>query len=214
MFSKQAGKGFLMVAAAALWSCGAAMAQGNMPQQPSQGQQQQPMPGQQSAGATAGMSTPSGPNEQNFGDQMFVHDTLEGNDAQLQMSQLAVEKSSSPDVKDFSQKMVELRTSLAKQLGPATGELGISQPSGPSKKQKKEIEKLQALSGPDFDTEYIQAMAKEQQHDLKAFKTEGESGQTANIKLTAQEDEPVLTKDYQVLEKLAQVHNVTLESKK
>jgi putative membrane protein len=227
MFSKQAGKGILMAAAATLWTCGAAMAQqpGGM-QQPSPSQQQQ-MPGQTGSagapGATTGMPDASQPGsnqpgsnqpgQQAYGDQMFVHDTLEGNDAQVEMSRLAQQKSSSDDVKQFGEKMVQIHTELGNQLAPAAKELGMNAPDGPSKKAKKEIERLQALSGPDFDTEYILAMAKQQQHDLKEFKDEAQSGQTANIQQAAKQDEPVLAEHYQVLEKLAQAHNVTLESK-
>jgi putative membrane protein len=227
MFSKQSGKGksgkgILMAAAAALLTCGAAMAQqpGGM-QQPSTSQQQQ-MPGQTGTagapGATTGMPEANQPDanqpgQQAYGDQMFVHDTLEGNQAQVEMSRLAEQKSSSDDLKQFGEKMVQIHTELTNQLTPAAKELGMNAPDGPSKKEKKEIERLQALSGPDFDTEYIQAMAKQQQHDLKEFKDEAQSGQTANIQQAAKQDAPVLAEHYQVLEKLAQAHNVTLESK-
>jgi putative membrane protein len=222
MFSKQSGKGILMAAAAAFFTSGAAMAQqpGGM-QQPSPSQQQQ-MPGQTGTAGAPGAATPNAttgvpdagsPGQQAYGDQMFVHDALEDNQAQVEMSRLAQQKSSSDDVKQFGEKMVQIHTELNNQLTPAAKELGMSAPNGPSKKEKKEIDRLQALSGPDFDTEYSQAMAKQQQHDLKEFKDEAQSGQTANIQQTAKQDEPVLAEHYQVLEKLAQAHNVTLESK-
>ena len=108
--------------------------------------------------------------------------------------------------------MVQIHTELNSQLVPAAKQLGVSEPKGPSKKEKKEIDRLQALSGPDFDTAYIQAMASQQQHDLKEFKNEADSGQAANIQQAAKQDEPVLAEHYQVLEKLAQAHNVTIAS--
>jgi putative membrane protein len=218
MFSKRSGKGILMIAAVAAWAYGTAAAQ--QPgggQQPSPSQQQQ-MPGQQGApgapGSATGLADAGQPNQTNYADQMFVHDALEGDDAQVAMSQLAQQKSSSPDVKQFSEKMVQIHTELNNQLRPAAKELGMSEPKGPSKKEQKEIDHLQALNGPDFDTAYILAMAKQQQHDLKAFKDEAQAGQTANVQQAAKQDEPVLEQHFQVLEKLAQAHNVTLESKK
>jgi putative membrane protein len=219
MFSRQTGKGILMVAATAAWAWGAAAQQPGSSPQSSPSQQQQ-MPGQQgSPGAAApspgtGMPDTSQTGPSNYADQTFVHDTIEGDNAQVAMSQLAVQKSSSPDVKQFGQKMVQIHTELNNQMEPAAKELSMSAPKGPSKKQQKEIDHLQALNGPDFDTAYIQAMARQQQHDLKGFKGEAQGGQTANIKQAAQQDEPVLEQHYQVLEKLAQAHNVTLESKK
>jgi putative membrane protein len=220
MLSRGTGKGILMMAAVAAWACATAIAQqpGGSPQQSSPSQQQQ-MPGQSgnpgAPGATTGMpGTTQQPNQNAYGDQMFVHDTLEGDDAQVAMSQLAQQKSSSTDVKQFGAKMVQIHTELNNQLKPAAKELGVSEPKGPSKKEQKEIDHLQALSGPDFDTAYIQAMAKQQQHDLKGFKDEAQAGQTANIQEAAKQDEPILAQHYQVLQKLAQAHNVTLESKK
>jgi putative membrane protein len=191
-----------------------------MAQQPSGAQssgppgQQQPMQNEPGAAnptaATPNMDQPA----QSQGDQMFVRETMEGDNAQVAMSQLAQQKSSSADVKQFGQKMVQIHTELNDQLKPAAKQLGVDEPKGPSKKQKQEIASLEALSGPDFDTAYIQAMAKQQQHDLKGFKNEASSGQNPNIQQAAKQDEPVLTEHYQVLEKLAQAHNVTLESKK
>jgi putative membrane protein len=219
MFSKRSSKGILLIAASALWAGGAAMAQqpGSSPgsQQPSPSQQQQ-MPGEAGAAGnpTTGMPETTQTGQAPFGDQMFVRDTMEGNDAQVEMSKLAQEKSSSSDVKQFGQKMVQIHTELNDQLAPAAKQLDVNEPKGPSKKQKQQIERLQALSGPDFDTAYIQAMARQQQHDLKEFKTEAQSGQSPNVQQAAKQDEPVLTEHLQVLQKLAQAHNVTLESKK
>ena len=220
MLSRGTGKGILMIAAVLAWACATAMAQmpGGAPQQPSPSQQQQ-MPGQPGAPGTPGATTglpqanPDQP-DRTYADQMFVQDALEDDDAQVAMSRLAQQKASSPDVKQFSARMVEIHTQLNNQLKPAARELGMSAPKGPSKKEQKEIDRLQALNGPDFDTAYIQAMARQQQHDLKEFKDEAQSGQAANIKQAAKQDEPVLAQHYQVLRKLAQAHNVTLESRK
>lgn len=215
MFSRRSGSGVLLVAASTLWACAAVAQQpgGTQPSSPNQQQQQMPNQPGSPGSPTAGVSS-TDQSQQQIGDQMFVRETMEGDDAQVAMSRLAQQKSSSDDVKQFGQKMVQIHTELNDQLKPAAKQLNVDEPKGPSKKEKKEIGQLAALSGPDFDTAYIQAMAKQQQHDLKEFKDEAASGQNPNIQQAAKQDEPVLTEHYQVLEKLAQVHNVTLESKK
>jgi len=218
MFSPRSTKGVLLVAASFLWAGGAALAQqppggspGSQARSPSQ---QQQMPGEPGSPGSPTTGLPDqGGQQQSVGDQMFVHDTLEGSEAQVEMSKLAQQKSSSSDIQQFGQKMVQIHTELSNQMEPAAKQLGVSAPKEPSKKDKKEIERLQALSGPDFDTAYLQAMAKQQQHDLKEFKDEAQSGQNPNIQQAAKQDEPVLNEHYQVLEKLAQAHSVTLESK-
>jgi putative membrane protein len=217
MFSRQSSKAILLIAVTALWTAGVVSAQvpgsnnSGTQQSPSQ---QQPTPSQPGAPGTGLPADTSQGNQPAYADQAFVHDTMEGNDTQVEMSQLAQQKSSSPDVKQFSEKMVQIHTELNGQMAPAAKQMGVSEPKGPSKKQKQQIEKLQALSGPDFDTAYIQDMAKQQQHDLKEFRTEAQSGQNPNIQMAAKQDEPVLLEHYQVLAKLAEAHNVTLESMK
>ncbi len=179
------------------------------PQQPSlptpqtPGQAAAPSPNPDASGPPSG--TPS------YADQSFVEDTLKSNDTQVQLSQLAQQKASSGDVKDFSQKMIQIHTQFNQQLVPLARQLQVSQNQKPSKKEKKEIEALQQLSGADFDSAYLQAMAREQAHCLKEFKDE-EKAQNPNIQKTAQMDEPILTQHYQILQKIAQSHNVTLAS--
>ena len=214
MFSRS-GKRNLLIVAACLWACTAAMGQQPGGSQANSPNQQSTSPnGPASAGSPGaempGVDQPTQP----IADQAFVRETMEGDNAQVAMSQLAQQKSSSDDVKQFGQKMVQIHSELNQQLQPAAKQLGVDEPKGPSKKQKQEIAKLETLSGPDFDTAYIQAMAKQQQHDLKGFKDEATAGQNPNVQMAAKQDAPILEQHYQVLEKLAQVHNVTLESKK
>jgi putative membrane protein len=223
VFSRRlSSRGILLVAASVLWAGSTAWAQetpgggggsGGGSQQPTPSQQQ-PMPGQPGSPSTGMPDAGNSPGQPSYVDQAFVHDTLEGDNAQVEMSQLAQQKSPSNDVKQFGQKMVQIHTELNNQLEPAAKQLGINDPKGPSKKAKKDIERLQALSGPDFDTAYLQAMAKQQQHDLKGFKNEAQAGQNPTLQQAAKQDQPVLTEHYQVLQKLAQIHNVTLESQK
>lgn len=212
MSARRTSKGILLIAAATLWAGAAAVSQqpaGGMQQQPQQ-PQQQPMPGQ--PGSPGGMPTTNGSgNQTSYGDQAFVENTMQDNDAQVAMSQMAQQKSSSGDVKQFSAQMVKVHTQLNDQLTPAVKQLNMSAPKGPSKKQKKQIDKLQTLSGAEFDSAYLQEMAKEQQHDLKQFQSE--TSASSGLQQLAKADLPVLTQNYQILEKVAQAHNVTLETK-
>ena len=214
MFSRS-GRRNLLIAAACLWVCTATVAQQPGSSQPNSPSQQPTTPsapgiaGSPAAGMP-GVDQPTQP----IADQAFVRETMEGDNAQVAMSQLAQQKSSSPDVKQFGQKMVQIHSELNAQLRPAAKQLGVDEPKGPSKKQKQQIARLEALSGPEFDTAYIQAMAKQQQHDLKGFKDEVTAGQSPGVQQAAKEDAPILEQHYQVLQKLAEMHNVTLESEK
>jgi putative membrane protein len=202
--------GVLLGTAALLWA-GAAVAQQNPGAQGGMQQQQQQQPQQQQA--MPGAATPGTPGTDpttSYSDMAFVQDTLQNNDAEVQMSQLAQSKSQSADVQQFGQKMVQVHTALNEQLKPAAKALGVNDSKGPSKKEKQEISQLASLSGPGFDTAYIMAMAKEQQKSLKAFKDEEKNTQSPGLQQAAKADEPVLTQHFEVLQKLAQAHNVTI----
>jgi len=179
-------------------------------------QQQQPStPAPQTPVQASGPTTnpdASGPSSTpNYADQAFVEDTLKNNDTQVQLSQIAAQKASSGDVKDFSQKMIQIHTQLNQQLAPLAKQLDVDTKQKPSKQEKKEIAALEQLSGPDFDSAYLQAMAREQAASLKEFKSH-EDAQNPNIQKVSKMDEPILTQHYQILQKIAETHNVTLAS--
>lgn len=210
-----AARGILLASLALLWA-GAAVAQQNPGMQGPPMQQQQMPSAQGTPGSpAAGMpdSTP-GNSEAAFSDMAFVEDAIQNNDAEVQMSQLAQSKSQSSDVQQFGQKMVQIHTSLNEQLKPVAKQLGVNDSKGPSKKEKQQIAQLASLSGPDFDTAYIMAMAKEQQKSLRAFKDEENNAQTPGLQQAAKADEPILSQHYEVLQKLAQAHNVDLPTSK
>lgn len=92
--------------------------------------------------------------------------------------------------------------------------LNVGVPKAPSKKDKEEIAKLQALSGADFDAAFIKAMMNKQQSDLKDFKSEAQSAQDPSVQRFAKLDEPVLSQHLQILEQLAQAHNVSTMASK
>ena len=227
MTSLRFSKYSLLIAAVALWACGAAAAQqqpggsGGTANQPgNEPGQQQPMPGQQASpngpgGPGTGMAGVGEDNSaQSFADQSFLRKTMEDSVAQVQMGQLAAQKSSSDDVKQFGQKMAQIHEQLNNQLKPIAQKLDVSEPKGPSKKDKQKIEQMQSLSGPNFDAAFIKAMLDDQQADLKNFKDEAQGSQNPNVQQVAKMDEPVLSQHLQILEQLAQSHNVPVESKK
>ena len=73
-------------------------------------------------------------------DKAFVRKALEGGMAEVQMGQIAAEKGSSDDVKQFGQKMVTDHTQLGDQMKQVAQQIGVTPPAGLSKKDKEEYE--------------------------------------------------------------------------
>jgi len=72
-------------------------------------------------------------------------------------------------------------------MKPIAKQLGVKEPKEPSKKDKQLIAKLEGLSGPQFDEEYIKAMVKDHQQDLREFKDAAKMAQDPNVKQAAQQ---------------------------
>ena len=184
------------------------------PQQPS-------VPGQQPSqtsptnptypGAAPG-STPT--SSQDYSERAFISKAMEGGIAEVQLGQLAQEKSQSNDVKQFAQKMVSDHGQMGdKWFKPVALQMGISEPKGPSKKDKKALEKLQGLSGQDFDREYITMMVKDHQKDLKEFKDEANVAQDPNVKQIADKGSQVIEQHLQLIQQIAKAHNIDVGDK-
>jgi putative membrane protein len=186
----------------------AQMPPGGGGQQPNAPNQQQP-PGANmpSTGAIPGTA----PTAETYGEQAFIAKAMERNEAQVQFGQLAEQKSQSNDIKKFAQSMVSQHQQMTdKWLKPVANKLGASEPKGPSKKAKKEMKKLQGLSGQQFDSEYLQAAITNTKEDLKDFKSEATSAQDPNVKQIAQQGSGIMSKDLQLAKQIAQSHNVPL----
>jgi putative membrane protein len=162
-------------------------------------------------------ATPQGQpasNGNTMADQAFVSSVFESDAAQEQLGQLAQQKSQSEDVKQLAQHMVDNRTKLDDQLTPLADKMDVHKPSKPSKKVRQEMAKLETLSGPQFDEEYIRTVAKENGKDVKDFNSEAQTAQNPNLQQAAKQDATVLAEHQQAVEQIAQTHNITLEAKK
>jgi putative membrane protein len=141
-------------------------------------------------------------------DKAFVRKALEGGMAEVQMGQIAAEKGSSDDVKQFGQKMVTDHTQLGDQMKQVAQQIGVTPPAGLSKKDKEEVAKLQTLSGTEFDNAYIMAMVKDHKKDAEDFKSEAQQTQNPTVKQAADQGSQVIDQHLDMIEKIAQSHNV------
>ena len=148
-----------------------------------------------------------------YADQMFLKDTLKDDQLQVQMSQLAQQKASNDQIKQFGQSMVKLHTELDTQLMPLVHQFAINKTQKPSKKEKEQLAKLETLSGPGFDTAYLQAMVAQQQQMLKQFKQEADAAENLTLQRTVKADQPTLVKSLDALKKLAAANNVPVDTK-
>jgi len=141
-------------------------------------------------------------------DKKFVHTSLQGGMAEVEMGKLTMAKGKSEDVKQFGQQMVKDHTELGQQMKLVAQRIGVTPPDGVSAMQKATELKLKALSGDSFDKAYISAMVKDHKEDLEEFKTEAANGQSAAVKEAATKGSAVIEEHLQMITQIAQAHNI------
>lgn len=145
-------------------------------------------------------------------DKMFLRQAAEGGMFEIEAGKLALQKSSSDDVKQFAQHMIDDHSKLNEQMAPIAQKASVEPPKELKGKEKKELQKLQGLSGQAFDTEYIQAMLKAHKNDSDAFKMEASNGQFPDEKQAAAQGGAIVDQHLQMIKQIAQAHNVPEKS--
>lgn len=188
---------------------GGAPSGGGQMQQPSQspGANSPSMQQQQQEMGAAGMN--AGPAM----DKEFVKKALEGNMAEVQMGQLALEKSSDDQVKQFAQRMVDDHGKMLEQLKPAAQAMGVKVPDGPSKGAMKNMDKMKGLSGDAFDQAYIKDMVKDHKKDSSEFKQEAQSTQNPQLKQLVTEASQTIDNHLQQIQQIAQTKGTSQKAK-
>ena len=125
-------------------------------------------------------------------DKRFVMKAAVGGMAEVQLAQLAQQKSQSDNVKQFAQKMIDDHTPNNEQLAKIASGKGVTAPTELDAMHQKEMTKLQALNGAKFDKMYLSGQAKDHLTMLKLFQTEAKSGHDADLKSFAEATIPTI----------------------
>jgi putative membrane protein len=140
-------------------------------------------------------------------DMDFISKSFQGGLAEIQISQLAAEKSTSDDVKQFALNMVDDHTILNDRMRWAAQHTGARLPSI-SRGDKALIARLQKLSSTDFDNAYIVAMVKGLRNDMIELITEARQTQNPNLQKIVGERKPFIEQHLQMINQIAQDHHL------
>jgi putative membrane protein len=137
-------------------------------------------------------------------DRKFIEDAAEGGMMEVQAGQLAASKASDPNVKSFGEMLVKDHTNANNELVQLANSKKVELPAGPSRSQRKDIEKLGKASGKDFDKQLVSMGVKDHQKDIKDF--EKASGKVKDPELKAWIDKtlPTLRQHLAMAQKLQQ----------
>lgn len=142
-------------------------------------------------------------------DKEFLREATEGSNFEIRLAQLALQKSSTDDVKQFAHMMIADHTRLNEQMKPVAADAGVTPPIGISSKDKALYAKLKGLNGDAFDQAYIRDMVQDHTEDLKAFRNEAHNGQLPSETQAAAAGAQVVSTHLAAAKQLAQAHRVS-----
>jgi putative membrane protein len=125
-------------------------------------------------------------------DHKFVMEAAVGGMEEVQLGQLAAQKATDPDVKNFGQHMVDDHSKANSQLMQLASQKGLTPPTALPADKQKDMDKLNSLSGAAFDKAYIDMMVKDHKKDIAEFKKQAKSGKDADLKSFASSTLPTL----------------------
>ena len=136
-------------------------------------------------------------------DKTFLKKAMESNVGEIQMAQLALEKSTDADVRHFAVQMQDDHGKMMDELKQAAGQLNIPVPEEPSKGATKSMDKMKSLSGTAFDQAYIKEMVKAHKEDDKMFKEEAHNTTSPQLKDMMTQDAQMIESHLQAIQQIA-----------
>lgn len=109
-------------------------------------------------------------------DTTFAREAAEGGIAEVKFGQLAEEKGSSQEVKDFGKRMVTDHTKANDQLKADASKEKFTLPADMSKRDQIAYDRLSKLSGTAFDRAYARDMVRDHRADVAEFANESKNG--------------------------------------
>lgn len=125
-------------------------------------------------------------------DYKFAEAATKANAAEIELGQLASQKAEDPAVKQYAQRIVQDHTRASQQLQQILSQKGVTIPTETASSENREMDKLQKLSGADFDKAYIDHMVRDHKKDVKEFERQSQKAEDADIKSFAANTLPVL----------------------
>jgi putative membrane protein len=158
----------------------------------SSGTTRQPQGRQQDSTTSQDNTDTNSANTKSSTDENFAKKAAQGGMAEVKLGQLAEQKGSSPEVKNFGRRMVQDHSKANNQLKDVTSPENIPLPNELDKSDQATYDRLSKLSGDAFDREYARDMVKDHSKDVSEFQKEAKNGKDESIRNFAAQTLPTL----------------------
>jgi putative membrane protein len=153
------------------------------------------------AASLVGMAVPAHADLSNA-DRSFIEQAASGGMAEIRTAQLAQQRSNSPHVRQFANRIIADHTQANSELQQIAQDQNVTLPDQPSAKDASAYRRLIGLNGTAFDQAYAQAEVSAHQQDFALFRKAAQSGQDPAVRSFAQKTLPILVQHLQLAQSL------------
>jgi|SoiMethySBSTD1v2_1073268.scaffolds.fasta_scaffold1065313_2 putative membrane protein len=125
-------------------------------------------------------------------DERFLKNAAQGGMTEVQLGELGKSKATKKEVKDFAAMMATDHGKANEELKSLAGQKGVELPGEIEIGQKMAKEKLDRLSGAEFDKEFVQQMIKDHKKTIDMFEEASKDAKDSDVRSFASKTLPTL----------------------
>ncbi|HOO15507.1 MAG: DUF4142 domain-containing protein [Phycisphaerae bacterium] len=137
--------------------------------------------------------------KENEADKAFMTKVAQGNLFEIRAGELAHKKTTSEDVRKLATRLIVDHTANNVELKKLATKHNVELPNELNEQQRKELARLEKLSGPEFEQAYVELMIKDHKADIAAFEKQIAASQ-GDVKQFAEKTLPVLREHLKMAE--------------
>jgi putative membrane protein len=138
------------------------------------------------------------------GGDEFLAQAMQDSLAELELCELALQKTANEDVKMFAQRMIDEHGQMGREIEQMAGKRKLELPKDVMPEHKSLTEQLSKLSGQDFDKKFMDHNVKEHEKDIKVFKHYTEQEAEPEIRALADKSVQMLSQHLEMARKIVQ----------
>ena len=132
------------------------------------------------------------PSDISDGDQMFIQEVGRMSLGEATTSQMALERSQTPAVRELAQTIIDYHAKADPELLEVTRGMGYEPPSDVDSGRNEFIDKLDEADGTTFDQTYVAGQKADHEQSLKLFRQEMADGTNPQLRAFATDHLPAL----------------------
>jgi putative membrane protein len=133
----------------------------------------------------------------------FLSNAARGGMVEVQLGNMAAQKATSEDVKQFGERMATDHSQLGQKLQQLASNLGFSLPGDLKPEQQNLVSRFEKLTGKAFDSAYIKEMINDHAKDVSEFERAASQASNADIKQFASDALPTLREHLKLAREIA-----------